>query len=105
VYALVEIGGLQFRVEEGEKIKVPKLEAALEDKVEIDKVMLLSGEQGLVVGRPYVEGAKVQATVADVGKDPKIIVFKFKRRTKYRRKRGHRQDFTQLAIDKIVWPK
>lgn len=105
MYALVEIGGLQFRVEEGEKLKVPKLEAALQDKVELDKVMLLSGEKGVVVGRPYVAGAKVQATVAEVGKDPKVIVFKFKRRTKYRRKRGHRQDFTQLAIEKIVWPK
>lgn len=104
MYALVEIGGLQFRVEEGEKIKVPKLEAAPQDTVEIDKVMLLSGEKGVVVGRPYVEGAKVKATIAEVGKGEKIIVFKFKRRTKYRRKRGHRQDFTKLAIDKIVWP-
>ncbi|MGH8004091.1 MAG: 50S ribosomal protein L21 [Limisphaerales bacterium] len=104
MYALVEIGGLQFRVEEGEKIKVPKLEAAPQDTVEIDKVMLLSGEKGIMVGRPYVSGAKVKATVAEVGKGEKIIIFKFKRRTKYRRKRGHRQDFTQLAIDKIVWP-
>lgn len=105
MYALVEIGGLQFRVEEGGKVKVPKLSAAPQDKVEIDKVMLLSGEEGVVVGHPYVSGAKVQATVSEVGKDPKVIVFKFKRRVKYRRKRGHRQDFTQLAIDKIVWPK
>lgn len=104
MYALVEVGGLQFRVEEGEKIHVPKLEAAPQDTVELDKVMLLSGEKGVVIGRPYVTGAKVQATVSEVGKDPKVIVFKFKRRRKYRRKRGHRQDFTQLAINKIVWP-
>ena len=98
MYALVEIGGLQFRVQEGEKVKVPKLSIAPQDKVEIDKVMLLSGEKGVMVGRPYVSGAKVEAKVLKQDRADKLIVFRYHSKTRYRKKKGHRQDYTEVQI-------
>jgi large subunit ribosomal protein L21 len=104
MYAIVESGGFQFSVKEGEKVRVPKLQAQPREKVTFDKVLFLGDEKPLV-GTPYVRNAKVEAQVLRSGKADKITVFKFKKRVKYRRKKGHRQEFTELMIEKILPPK
>jgi large subunit ribosomal protein L21 len=102
VYAVIESGGKQYRVSEGETIEVEKLPYEMGQTVELDNVLLVSGEQGVQVGQPTVEGAKVVATVAGHRRGRKIVIFKYRPKERYRRKRGHRQDYTQLRIDKIV---
>jgi large subunit ribosomal protein L21 len=101
MYAVIETGGKQYMVEEGIKIKVEKLEAVAGDTVELNRVLLVSKDDGVLVGAPLVEGAKVIATVMGQGKGPKIIVFRYKAKANYRRKKGHRQPFTELNITKI----
>jgi large subunit ribosomal protein L21 len=102
MYAVVETGGKQYKVSAGETIEVEKLPLKVGQQVELDRVLLVSDENQVQVGNPTVEGAKVMATVAGQGKGKKIIVFKYKPRTRYRRKAGHRQTYTRLQIDKIV---
>lgn len=104
MYAVVESGGFQFNVKEGEKVRIPKLEVQPEEKITFDKVLFLKGEKTLI-GTPYVKNAKVEARILSCGKGEKITVVKFKRRVKYRRKKGHRQEFTEVKIEKIVPPK
>ena len=101
-YAIIETGGKQFKVTEGQTIKVEKLEAEEGGSVQLDKVLLLADGDNITVGKPLVEGARVMATVKANGKDKKIIVFKFKAKVRERRKNGHRQQFTSLSIDKIL---
>ncbi len=101
MYAIVETGGLQFRVEEGDKIKVPMLVGQPGGSYELERVLMVCGEETRV-GKPVVEGAKVQTIVVSQGKSEKAIIFKKKKRTDYYLKRGHRQDFTELKIEKIV---
>ncbi|MDK2918037.1 MAG: large subunit ribosomal protein [Candidatus Petromonas sp.] len=101
MYAIIETGGKQYRVQEGDTLFVEKLEAAAGDSVDFDKVLAVSKEGNLSVGAPYVEGAKVSATVVEQGKGPKIIVFKYKPKKDYRRKQGHRQPYTKVKIEKI----
>ena len=101
MYAVVVTGGKQYRVQEGDVIYVEKLDAEVESTIELDNVLVLSNDEGLVVGKPIVEGAKVVATVLAQGKAKKIIVFKYKRKKDYRRKQGHRQPYTKLQIEKI----
>jgi large subunit ribosomal protein L21 len=101
MYAVLVTGGKQYRVQEGDVIYVEKLDAEVESTIELDNILVLSNEDGLVVGKPVVEGAKVVATVLAQGKAKKIIVFKYKRKKDYRRKQGHRQPFTKLQIEKI----
>ncbi len=103
MYAIIETGGKQYKVEEGAKIKVEKLPASAGDTVELNQVLLISKEDGVIVGSPLVAGAKAIATVASQGKAPKIIVYRYKAKANYRRKRGHRQPFTELTIDKIEY--
>ncbi|KPL05424.1 MAG: 50S ribosomal protein L21 [candidate division Zixibacteria bacterium SM1_73] len=103
MYAIVESGGFQFNVKEGEKIRIPKLEAKPKDKITFEKVLFIGGEKPLI-GAPYVKDAKVEGEVLSQGKAGKITVFKFKRRVKYRRKRGHRQEYTEIMVDKIRAP-
>jgi large subunit ribosomal protein L21 len=103
MYAIVESGGFQFTVKEGEKIKIPKLEAKPNDKITFERVLFVGGEKPLI-GAPYVKDAKVEAEVLSLGKAEKITVFKFKKRVKYRRKRGHRQEYAEVRIDKIHAP-
>ncbi|HEX8745813.1 MAG TPA: 50S ribosomal protein L21 [Pyrinomonadaceae bacterium] len=98
-YAIIKSGGKQFRVEEGQKVRVPLMDKEVGSTVELD-VMLLGGDSPQV-GSPTVDGARVAATVVDHGRDTKIIVFKKKRRKQYKRTRGHRQDYTTLKIDSI----
>lgn len=98
MYAIVEIAGKQFRVEKDAKMYVPRLKDAIGDSVTFDRVLLVSGDNGVSVGTPTVDGASVTATVLDHVKGDKIIVFKKKRRKGYRVKNGHRQPYTQIQI-------
>ncbi len=99
--AVIETGGKQYRVTEGDTIFVEKLNVAEGDEITLERVLLLSDENGTKVGTPTVEGAKVVAKVAKQGKNKKIVVFKFKAKKNYRRKTGHRQPYTKLTIEKI----
>ena len=101
MYAVFRTGGKQFRAEPGRQIRVPSLEAEPGDTVEFEDVLLTSGDKGISVGSPLVEGAKVKAEVLRHGKDAKVIVFKRKRRKGYRTLNGHRQDLMRVRIDKI----
>ena len=101
MYAIIETGGKQYRVQEGDTLFVEKLEANEGDLVTIDSVLAVSKDGKLTVGTPVVEGAKVEAKVVEQGKGKKIIVFKYKPKKDYRRKQGHRQPYTKLVIEKI----
>ncbi len=101
MYAIIETGGKQYRVEEGSVLKVEKLTAAEGETVELDRVLALKKDDQLTVGAPWVAGAKVLAQVLEHGRGKKIIVFKYKSKKNYRRKQGHRQSFTKLRIEKI----
>lgn len=102
MYAVVETGGKQYRVSPGDVIRVEKLDAEKGEEISLDRVLLVSDENGLKVGKPIVDGANVRATVMQVGKGRKITVFKYKRKKNYRRKYGHRQPFTELKIESIT---
>jgi large subunit ribosomal protein L21 len=102
MYALVEFLGKQYKAEKGRTIKVGHVDAELGTEVKIDKVLLVSGEDETVtVGKPYVTGATVSATVEAHGKEKKIIVFKYIPKKDYRRKKGHRQDYSIIKISDI----
>jgi large subunit ribosomal protein L21 len=100
MYALVEFMGKQYKTEEGALVKVDKIDAELGTAINIDKVLLVSGDS-VKVGSPYVQGAKVSAVVDSHGKDGKIIVFKYKPKKDYRRKQGHRQQYSIIKIGDI----
>ena len=102
MYAVIETGGKQYRVQEGDTLFVEKLNAEVGSTVDFDKVLVVSKDGELLAGKPYVDGAKVEASVVDQGKAKKIIVFKYKAKKNYRKKTGHRQPFTKVKIDKIV---
>ena len=102
VYAIVEIAGDQVRVEEGARVRVPRIHAEPGETLEFSDVLLVSGEENTSIGTPTVENATVRAEVLSHGLGEKIIVFKIKRRKNYRRKRGHRQGFTDLLVRDIV---
>lgn len=100
MYAIIETGGKQFRVEEGSKLRVESLDAAVGGVVALDKVLMLGGGT-MAVGAPYVENAKVMAEVLEHGRGEKIMVFKKWRRNDSRKLQGHRQNFTTLKITSI----
>lgn len=100
MHAIIETGGKQYRVCEGDVIFVEKLPIEAEDTVVFDKVLALTGEK-TDIGSPYVEGASVEGKVIKNGKSKKIIVFKYKPKKNYRRKTGHRQPYTKIQIEKI----
>ena len=99
MYAVIETGGKQYRVAEGDEIEVEKLAVEPGKNIDLDRVLMVAGEEGVTVGTPTVEGAKVTATVQAHGRGKKIIVYKHKKN--YHKKQGHRQDFTRLHIDQI----
>lgn len=103
-FAIVQTGGKQHRVEPGQVIEVEKLPIEEGGTVELTEVLLVSDEKGVHHGRPLVEGAKVVGTVVKQGRGPKIIVFKYKPKVRYRKKTGHRQSITRIAIQDIVTP-
>jgi len=101
MYAVLVTGGKQYRVQEGDVLFVEKLNAEVETTIELNEILAVGKEDGLVVGKPLVEGAKVVAKVLAQGKAKKIIVFKYKRKLDYRKKQGHRQAYTKIQIEKI----
>ena len=101
MFAIIETGGKQYKVNEGDVIFVEKLDAAEGDKITFDRVLAVSDADGIKVGAPVVEGAAVTANVLKNGKAKKIYVFKMKRKKNYRRKKGHRQPYTKVEITKI----
>jgi large subunit ribosomal protein L21 len=100
MYAVIKTGGKQYRVSEGDRLRVEKLEGAIGDFVNFPEVLMLGGET-VSVGTPIVSGAKVSAQIVSQGLGKKIIVFKMRRRKRYRRKNGHRQPFTELKITAV----
>ncbi len=102
MYAIVETGGKQYRVERGSLLQVETLDAEVGQTVHLTPVRFVSTGETVFPGRPFVEGAHVQATVVRTGRTRSITVFKKKRRKNYRKTRGHRQAFTQLRVDDIV---
>ena len=101
MYAVVKTGGKQYKVSEGDFLKVEKLSGDVGEAVEFDNVLLLSKDGDLQLGQPTVEGAKVKGTIVEQGREKKIIVFKMKRRKGYRRKAGHRQSYTGVKVEAI----
>ncbi len=101
MYAVIETGGKQLNVEVGKSYRVEKLNVSEGDTVEFDKVLMISDGDELKVGKPVVEGAKVKATVEAQGKNKKVIVYKFKAKKNFRKKKGHRQPYTQVKIEAI----
>lgn len=97
MFAVIQTGGKQYRVAQGDRLRVEKLPGDVGAAVTFDKVLLVGGES-VKVGTPLVTGAKVSAEIVAQGRDKKVIVFKFRRRKNYRRKQGHRQPFTELKI-------
>ena len=100
MYAIIATGGKQYKVEEGDVIKVEKLGVEAGQTVTFDQVLVVSDKE-TKVGTPNVAGASVSATVVAGGKGKKVIVYRYKRKTGYHKKNGHRQPFTQVKIDKI----
>jgi large subunit ribosomal protein L21 len=100
MYAVIRTGGKQYRVTEGQTLRVEKLTGKAGDKLTFSDVLLVGGDSPKI-GQPFVKGATVLAEIAGEGKGKKIVVFKFKRRKNYRRKTGHRQPFTELKITGI----
>ena len=100
MYAIIATGGKQYKVAEGDVIKVEKLGAAAGENIVFDQVLVVSGDD-VKVGNPTVEGATVTASVVKEGKAKKVIVYKYKRKTGYHKKNGHRQQYTQVKIEKI----
>lgn len=101
MYAVIKSGGKQYRVREGDTIKVEKLPASEGDTITLDEVLMVADGDNVKVGTPRVEGASVSATVKSQGRGPKIRIIKMKRRKHYRRQAGHRQAYTELAITGI----
>jgi large subunit ribosomal protein L21 len=101
MYAIIETGGKQYRVQEGDSLFIEKLDVNAGDSVEFDKVLAVSKDGSLSFGSPVVEGATVKATVVENGKGPKVVIFKYKRKKDFRKKQGHRQPYTKVKIESI----
>lgn len=105
MYAILETGGKQYRVSEGDVITVEKIPGEAGDAVEFDKVLLISNDGDVKVGSPYIDGAKISGEIVETGKGKKVIVFKYKSKKDYRRKQGHRQPFTSVEITSLTGEK
>jgi large subunit ribosomal protein L21 len=101
MYAVIATCGKQYRVAEGDSLRTEKLDGEIGGKIVFDQVLMLGEGEGSKIGTPMIKGAKVEAEITMQDRARKIIVFKFQRREKYRRKYGHRQPFTELKITKI----
>lgn len=104
IYAIIETGGKQYKVTEGQTLDVELLGMDEGTAVELERVLLIADGDNIVIGNPVVEGARVVARAEASGKGEKVIVFKYKPKVRYRRKNGHRQMYTRLSIDKILAP-
>ncbi|NLT68824.1 MAG: 50S ribosomal protein L21 [Acidobacteria bacterium] len=101
MYAVIMTGGKQYRVSEGDLVRVEKLESEPGAQVEFKDVLLVKSDAKTYIGQPMVEGATVTGTLVSQGKDDKILVFKYKKKKQYRRTRGHRQQHSEVRIEKI----
>ncbi len=101
MYAIIETGGKQYKVESGDVIYIEKLNVEADEKVTFDKVLAIGGKDGIKVGDPYIKGAKVPAKVIKNGKGKKIVVFTYKPKKNEKRKMGHRQPYTKVEIGTI----
>ena len=102
MYAIVESGGKQYRVTEGDVVRIEKMEGEPGQEILLDKILLVgSGEEGVRVGTPFLEDVRVRAEILAQRRGPKVLVFKFKRRKNHRKKQGHRQDYTGIRIKAI----
>ncbi|MDY6792381.1 MAG: 50S ribosomal protein L21 [Thermodesulfobacteriota bacterium] len=101
MYAIVDSGGKQYKVREGEILRVEKLTGEVGDSVSFDKILMFSDGEQVNIGTPLLEDVTVNGHIVEQGKAKKIIVFKYKRRKRYRRKQGHRQQFTAVKVDSI----
>jgi large subunit ribosomal protein L21 len=104
LYAVVRTGGKQYRVEEGRSLKVERLPGEPGEAIELSDVLLLDDAGSVTVGTPVIEGARVLGTIAEQGRARKILVFKYKSKTRSRKKNGHRQLFTRLVVNDILAP-
>lgn len=102
MFAIIQTGGKQYRVSPGDILRVEKLPGERGDEVSLTQVLMIAGDDDIQVGRPWLEGATVKGEILRQGKAKKIIVFKKKRRKKYRRKQGHRQLYTALQVKEII---
>ena len=101
MYAVVNSGGKQYKVQQGEVLKVEKISGDVGSPVTFDRVLMFSDGENVSVGQPLLDSVSVEGHIVEQGKAKKIIVFKYKRRKRFRRKNGHRQEFTAVAIDSI----
>lgn len=101
MYAIIETGGKQYKVQEGDVLYIEKLDTEAGESVQFDRVLLVSKDDGVVVGSPTVANATVSGKVEKHGKERKILVYKYKAKKNYRRKQGHRQPFSKVVIEKI----
>ena len=101
MYAVIQTGGKQYRVEEGAYLKVEKLELSIGDSVEFDKILMFQSDSAVKVGLPYLEGAKVTGTVKSQGRHKKVRIIKFRRRKHHMKNMGHRQYYTEVQITGI----
>ena len=104
MYAIFQLSGFQYTGEEGSVIRVPRQSVEKGSSFDIGEVLLVKGEGDPLVGTPFVAEASIQAEIVDHGKDDKVLIHKYKRRTKYRLTRGHRQDYSDIRINKITAP-
>ena len=104
MYAIMETGGKQFIVRQGDVLRVEKLPVEVGETVEVSHVLAIGEDEGggITVGKPYVEGAKIMLKVTDQGKAKKILVFKYKPKKKYRKLRGHRQPYSEAVVEEII---
>ncbi len=100
-FAVIETGGKQYKVSAGQKIKIEKLNADSDAKFSFDRVLLRADGDSVEIGTPYLAGAKVEAKVTRQGRERKKIVFKYHSKTRYRKKKGHRQHFTEVEVVKV----
>jgi large subunit ribosomal protein L21 len=99
--AVIQTGGKQYLISEGDKIKIEKIKGEVGSKIEFDKILLFSDEKKTEIGQPYIEKAKVEGEIIKTGRARKVIVFKYHRKTRYRKKNTHRQWFSEISIKKI----
>lgn len=101
MYAVIETGGKQYRVQEGDVITIEKLKVSAGDDIAFDKVLVLNDDEKVLVGSPIIESAKVFGTVVENGKGEKVIIYKYKSKKDYRKKQGHRQPYTMVKIESL----
>lgn len=101
MYAIVDTGGKQYKIREGEILRIEKIPGEIGSQVSFDRILMFSDGENVRIGRPLLDGVAVKGHIVEQGKAKKIIVFKYKRRKRYRRKLGHRQLYTAVKIDSI----